>query len=50
MFVPIDVIKERLQVQSNLKTYQYKNTIDAIAKISKAEGLRGLYRVQDNFF
>jgi len=44
LWVPIDVIKERLQVQSNLKSFQYKNAVDAIFQISKVEGLRGLYR------
>eukprot|EP01017_Pseudomicrothorax_dubius_P034827 TRINITY_DN4812_c0_g2_i2.p1 TRINITY_DN4812_c0_g2~~TRINITY_DN4812_c0_g2_i2.p1 ORF type:complete len:203 (-),score=28.03 TRINITY_DN4812_c0_g2_i2:62-670(-) len=43
-WVPVDVIKERMQVQANLKTYHYRNTFDAIYKISKGEGLRGLYK------
>lgn len=44
IFVPIDVIKERRQVQSDLKTFTYKSDIDAIRQISKVEGLRGLYK------
>ncbi|KAL4440759.1 hypothetical protein ABPG74_013740 [Tetrahymena malaccensis] len=44
LWLPIDVIKERLQVQSNLKLYEYKNSIDAIKQISKAEGILGLYK------
>lgn len=44
-WLPIDVIKERLQVQSNLKLYEYKNTFDAVRQISKSEGILGLYRV-----
>lgn len=43
-WLPIDVIKERLQVQSNLKLYEYKNTFDAVRQISKSEGIFGLYR------
>jgi Mitochondrial carrier protein len=44
LWVPIDVLKERLQVQSELKTYSYKNTFDAIGQISKKEGILGLYK------
>ena len=44
IFVPIDVIKERLQVQSNLKMYSYKGGIDALKEISKKEGIRGIYK------
>lgn len=44
LFVPIDVIKERRQVQSSLKTYAYKSDRDAIRQIAKTEGLRGMYR------
>jgi Mitochondrial carrier protein len=44
IFVPMDVIKERLQVQSNIKQYKYKNSIDAFNQIYKLEGVRGLYK------
>lgn len=44
IFVPVDVIKERRQVQSKLKTYDYKNDIDALLQIYKTEKLRGIYR------
>lgn len=44
LWVPIDVIKERLQVQSTLKTYQYRNSWDALGQIYRKEGLRTLYR------
>ena len=44
IFVPVDVIKERRQVQYNLKKYHYSNDIDAIVKIKQTEGVRGLYR------
>ena len=44
LFVPTDVIKERLQVQSKLKHYEYLSDIDAIRQIIKNEGVRGLYK------
>lgn len=44
IFVPVDVIKERRQVQSNLKTFNYKGDIDAIRTVLGTEGFRGLYR------
>lgn len=44
LWVPIDVIKERLQVQSLLKTYKYEGSIDAVRQIHRQEGLRALYK------
>jgi Mitochondrial carrier protein len=44
IFVPVDVIKERRQVQANMNSYKYKGDIDAFRQILKTEGLRGLYR------
>ncbi|CDW72794.1 mitochondrial carrier [Stylonychia lemnae] len=44
LFVPIDVIKERRQVQFELKTFNYSNDVDAVRQVLKTEGLRGLYR------
>jgi len=44
LWVPIDVIKERLQVQNALKSYNYSNSIDAVKQITKTEGIIGLYR------
>ena len=44
LWVPIDVIKERLQVQNDLKLYNYKGSIDAVRQITKGEGYLGLYR------
>ena len=44
VWVPIDVIKERMQVMTQLQTYKYRNTFDAISQISKTEGVRGLYK------
>jgi hypothetical protein len=43
-FVPVDVIKERLQVQENLKLYKYEGGRDAFKTIMKNEGLRGIYK------
>ena len=42
--MPIDVIKERRQVQADLGKYHYENDLDAIKQIKKTEGIRGLYR------
>jgi hypothetical protein len=51
VFVPVDVIKERLQVQSSSsssKSYQqqvvYKSSFDALKTIGRTEGLRGVYK------
>jgi hypothetical protein len=44
IFVPVDVIKERMQVQSSLKTFDYKNDLDALLTILRQEKLRGLYK------
>lgn len=44
IFVPVDIIRERLQVQSNLKDFSYKNDFDALRTIIKTEGLRGIYK------
>lgn len=44
LWVPIDVIKERLQVQYDLKIYKYKNSRDAIRQIISKESYIGLYR------
>jgi hypothetical protein len=44
IYVPVDVIKERRQVQSTLKTFNYTNDMDAFRTILKTERLRGLYK------
>uniref|UniRef100_A0A7S1VGQ1 Mitochondrial carrier protein n=1 Tax=Grammatophora oceanica TaxID=210454 RepID=A0A7S1VGQ1_9STRA len=47
VYVPVDVIKERLQVQSPASTkdgISYKNGWDALIKIQQTEGIRGIYR------
>jgi hypothetical protein len=46
LWVPVDVIKERLQVQQHFKarTYSYSGGLDALKTILRDEGLHGLYR------
>ena len=44
VFVPVDIIKERRQVQSKLKTFNYKNDLDALLTIIKQEKIRGIYK------
>jgi hypothetical protein len=44
IFVPVDVIKERRQVQINMGTYKYKSDLDALITILKQERLKGIYK------
>ncbi|KAL4508498.1 hypothetical protein ABPG72_003802 [Tetrahymena utriculariae] len=44
LWLPIDVLKQRLQVQTNLGIYQYKNSFDAFQKIVQSEGFFALYK------
>jgi Mitochondrial carrier protein len=49
IYVPVDVIKERMQVQhtgvsSATAHSTYNNTWDALKKIAKTEGLSGIYK------
>ena len=52
IYVPVDVVKERMQVQQQQKHKQVKNasdtyyrgSLDALQKILKTEGLRGIYK------
>ena len=45
VFVPVDVIKERLQTQSSsLATFKYNGSIDALRTILRTEGFRGMYK------
>lgn len=44
LWVPIDVIKERLQVQGYVRLYSYKNSLDAFRQIVAQESYLGLYR------
>jgi hypothetical protein len=44
VFVPTDVLKERLQVQTKLKMYEYKGDLNALVQVLKTEGFRGIYK------
>lgn len=44
IYVPVDVIKERRQVQTSLKSYNYKSDLDAFYQIITKEGIKGLYK------
>jgi hypothetical protein len=44
IYVPVDVIKERLQVQHRGDSLNYKGGWDALVKISRTEGLSGIYK------
>ncbi|KAL3682108.1 hypothetical protein R1sor_000130 [Riccia sorocarpa] len=44
VFVPLDVVSQRLMVQGTIGTTQYNGSIDAVRQILKADGIRGLYR------
>jgi hypothetical protein len=44
IYVPVDVIKERMQVQRADSSLIYRNAWDAVRQISKTEGLAGIYR------
>jgi hypothetical protein len=45
LWVPVDVIKERMQVQKQRSSpYYYRNTFHAITKIMETEKISGLYR------
>lgn len=43
-FVPVDVIKERMQIQSNQYKNPYRNSADALKTILRQEGVRGIYK------
>ncbi|OQR92131.1 inorganic diphosphatase [Achlya hypogyna] len=43
-WVPIDVVKERMQVQRTHQAGAYKNTWHALQTIARTEGLRGMYK------
>lgn len=43
-WVPIDIIKERRQVQNTLKTYDYKSDFHALTTILNTEGVKGIYK------
>ena len=45
LFVPIDVVKERLQVQGTMQNAaQYSGSLDACRTIVRREGLAGIYK------
>lgn len=44
VFVPIDVVSQRLMVQGTPGSHQYNGTMDAIRTILRNDGVRGLYR------
>jgi len=51
IYVPVDVVKERMQVQQqqykqmkNTSETYYRGSLDALQKILKTEGLRGIYK------
>lgn len=57
IYVPVDIVKERMQVQQTASAtssnppgqgdsqkYQYKGSWDALRQITKTEGMRGIYR------
>lgn len=44
IYVPVDVMKERMQVSVRNSQGAYRNTWDALKQISKKEGISGIYR------
>lgn len=50
IYVPVDVVKERLQVQHSIQgeslhtTHYYSGSMDALKRILKTEGLKGIYK------
>ncbi|KAG0576786.1 hypothetical protein KC19_5G107600 [Ceratodon purpureus] len=44
VFVPIDVVSQRLMVQGTPGAHQYKGSMDAIRTILRTDGVRGFYR------
>eukprot|EP00250_Pteridium_aquilinum_P006456 c16379_g1_i1 orf=111-1076(+) len=44
VFVPVDVVSQRLMIQGTPEAAKYSGGFDVIRKILKADGIRGLYR------
>ena len=44
VYVPVDVVKERLQVSNSIDASAYKGSWDALVKISQTEGIPALYK------
>jgi len=45
IWLPMDVVKERLQVQQILKIYYYRNSVEACRQIFNSDGILGFYKV-----
>lgn len=44
VIIPVDVVAQRLMLQRKNTEVQYKNGFDALKKILKQDGIRGIYR------
>lgn len=44
VWLPIDVVKERLQSQGPDVAHRYSGSIDGLVRVAKFEGVRGLYK------
>ena len=44
IYVPVDVVKERMQVQRKGSSQIYNSSLDALRKILKTEGMSGIYK------
>jgi hypothetical protein len=44
VFVPVDIIRERRQIQSSVSSYKYASDTDALKQIVSKEGIRGIYK------
>jgi len=44
VWVPVDVVKERLQVQRPGDAMAYRGSLDAISTLWRSEGIRGVYK------
>jgi len=44
IWTPMDVVKQRLQIQNKNSTVQYRNSLHGIKSLVKEEGFRGLFR------
>lgn len=45
IWVPMDLVKQKLQVQKNQGTIRYRHSFDVIKDIVRNEGVFGMYRV-----
>lgn len=50
LWVPMDIIKQKLQVQKVGTRMKYKSTWDVAKDIFKMEGVKGFYRVCITFY